>query len=468
MYSRIAALLSGSAGATLLIFGTQFLLARFLTVGDYGKLAAALAVINLLQIFSGYGIGWLWLELFGREGQGAFRWVDATLRVMMITSSAAITLLALYVYFADPKVAIFPIIIFWTAVLVGQVLAETTSARLQLEERYIGLASWQLLTPFGRFVAVGIMVFSQIPYLTQVAAAYAIVALLVSAISVSSVKQVRYQHISLAGHDDQSVSIAPGGDVTVGRIFIDAAPYCFSTFFYLFYAQGVVVITERLGGVIAAAHYNAAYLVVAAIYLVPSVIYTKYLMGKLFRWWTYDRERFAAVISSGVVVGAVIGITCMLCLLTAAPLIIRCLFGSEYLAAVPVLQLLAIGVPIRFVQHAYGAAFFSKENMKRKVRYIGVAGLCCVVWGMLLIPTKGALGAAAAAVISEFTLLVLYMWGVARHVEAVDVKPNFSLGAALAAFQSPDGPESTGGGKWVLARYEPRSQATERYAGGKK
>jgi hypothetical protein len=60
------------------------------------------------------------------------------------------------------------------------------------------------------------------------------------------------------------------------------------------------------------------------------------------------------------------------------------------------------------------------------------------------------------------------MWGVARHVEAVDVKPNFSLGAALAAFQSPDGPESTGGGKRVLARYEPRSQATERDAGGKK
>ena len=68
--TRILALLSGTFGSALLGFVTQLLLARALNVADYGGLAALLAMVNIVGTFAGYGVGWFWLQVFGREGVG--------------------------------------------------------------------------------------------------------------------------------------------------------------------------------------------------------------------------------------------------------------------------------------------------------------------------------------------------------------------------------------------------------------
>jgi O-antigen/teichoic acid export membrane protein len=427
--ARVVALLFGSVGAAVLAFGTQLVLTRVLPITEYGRLAAVLAVINVLQVFSGYGTGWFWLQLFGHEGRAAFRWVRPTLCVMTAASAAGVLLLIAYVYLGDASLlgGSSLTILSLVAVLLGQTLAETTSARLQLEERFLGLAIWQTLSQFGRFLVVGLVFFYQTPDLPHVIAAYAAVALVMSAVSAASLHEMCRKRIRLAGHNMNAPPVEPSDAATLGTAFLGATPYCFSTFFYLFYSQGVVAVTERLAGPTAAATYNAAFLVIAAVYLMPSVLYTKYLVGKLFRWWTHDRVRFATAISIGVIFGSAVGVVCMLIIIGSASFIVLHLFGPQYAAAAPILMLLATGIPIRFIQHAYGAAFFSRENMKRKVRYIGIAALCSVFVSLLLIPSMGAMGAACSAVLAELVLLLLYALGVARHVQGVDLRTTFSF-----------------------------------------
>lgn len=427
-FGRVLVLVLGSLGASLLTFLTQLALTRALPVRDYGRLVTVLAVINILQIFAGYGVGWFWLQVFGREGRAAFRWVRPTIRLVALASAVATAALGVYVFTSGGHNASdrAPEFVLLAAVLLGQTLIDTTGARLQLEERYLALAGWQSATQAGRFCAAIAMVAFGTPDLLHVLGGYAVVGLVTLAISLASLAQMRRREIALAGHVEDAAP-RPDKRCALPVTLSEATPYCLSLIFYLVYSQGVVVIVERMLGASDAAMYYVAFLIVSMIFMIPGVVYMRYLVSKIFRWWAHDREKFTLVIYLGVAVGAVTGLLAMIALMALAPIAVPLLFGPRYAAAVPLLIVLSLAIPIRFVQHAFGAAFFSQENMRRKVRYLGAAALCCVLWSLVLIPRFGAEGAAAAAVLAEISLLGFYMWGVARHVRPVDVRATLSL-----------------------------------------
>jgi O-antigen/teichoic acid export membrane protein len=210
-------------------------------------------------------------------------------------------------------------------------------------------------------------------------------------------------------------------------VFVEAMPYAFITVLHLVYSQGIVAIVERSVGPEAAAMYNVAYLIIAAVYLLPGVVYTKYLVGKIFRWWAQDRQMFSAVFHVGIAAHFVIGVIAMAIVIASASLFIPLLFGERYTPAVPILILLSVGIPIRYVQHSYGSAFFSKENVPCKIRYMGVAAAASLILNMALIPWLGVYGGAISAVSAEFVLLALYVQGAARHVDGIDIRSTFRV-----------------------------------------
>ena len=423
--------LSGSVGSALLGFATQLLCARALAIGDYGRLMALLATVNIVGVFSGYGLGWCWWQSFGREGAGAFRWVPATTRLLAITSFIGACGLGGFVFATgNGFVSSAGLALLLIAILLGQSLSETTAARLQLEERYAALATWQSMNQFGRFVVTLLLIHLAAINLPHLLVGFAAIGIGMTAVSALSLDQVRRREIDLVGHR-ASAAAAPG--VPLSAVLIGATPYCFCTIFYLIYSQGVIVIVERALGSEDAAIYNAAFIIVAAVYLAPGVIYMKYLVSKIFRWSAHDEEMFAATIRLGVAGGMVIGLLLMLLVMAAGSFVIPLLFGTRYAAAIPILQLLSLAIPVRFVQHAYGAAFFSEANMKRKVWYLGAAALICLVFSGVLIPIFGIKGAAMASVASEVTLLALFIRGVARYVPAIDPRSALSIPDARAA-----------------------------------
>jgi O-antigen/teichoic acid export membrane protein len=101
------------------------------------------------------------------------------------------------------------------------------------------------------------------------------------------------------------------------------------------------------------------------------------------------------------------------------------IFGARYSEAVPVLMVLAISIPIRFVQHAYASAFYSKEHMWRKVAYMGISAAISVILSITLTPIFGLPGAALSSVASELSLLLLFFRGVGRHVGGINVWSTF-------------------------------------------
>jgi O-antigen/teichoic acid export membrane protein len=426
---RMVKLVCGAIAAAGLTFLVQLLLSRMLDVSSYGRLVAMLAVANILATLASWGVSWMWIQLYGSDGWRAQRWISVSLRMMGLSSFAASALMVVYVLATEPAPFADSILVAaaMTVIMLGQSQIETVTTRLQLEERYDLLTGWQLFTPGGRALVVAAVLAAGSGYhdLASVLLGFAIVGTGVGVFFILSVEQLRHGRIRLAGHGAAPTVPVDSPPPQLRHVFPEALPYVLQTIFFLVGSQGVVAIVERLLGPYEAGIYNVAFVLLSAAYLIPTVVYTKYLGSKLFRWWAHDRRMFNAAFHVGVAAQLVLGLLCMAIVMVASSLLVSFLFGPRYGEAAQVLRILALAIPIRFVLISYDAAFYSRQHMLRKVGYWGMAMTIGVVLNILLTPSFGLNGAAASVVVADLLLLLFLAWGAGRHIDGIAAWSSF-------------------------------------------
>jgi O-antigen/teichoic acid export membrane protein len=406
------------------------MLVRLLVPADLGRFAALLAAVNFFTPIAGAGVNWFLLQAFGREGWAALRWLRPMALLIGLATSLSAAALGIYAARTANDYAVATALAAAT-ILLGQVAVELASARLQLTGSFGGLALWQTVTQAGRLAVVGFVACKPAGSFTTVLSGYAAVSVLTIAIGGVLLHGLWTGRAVLSGHGgfERITSTA----VSVRRAAQEAGPFALVTMFYVLYFQGVVVILEWLKGGEAAAQYNAALLILSAICLIPNVIYMKLLVAPLSRWVVHDRRTFEAAFHLGVVAMGLLGIVLMIATLVGAPSVITLLFGDRYAAAVPVLMLLALVIPIRFVQSAYSSLFISRKETARKARYLAIGALTTVIVSFGLIPAVGIEGAALANALAEAILLVLHIRGAARHIEGISVRATASCATLRSA-----------------------------------
>lgn len=448
--SNISLLWFGSLVGAGLAFITQVVLARELTPAGYGVFAAALATVTLLAPLAGFGVQGFWLKVFGAEGWGAVRWLTASFRFVILSTAVALLLLAGWAAWG-PHEASFRWLLCWLLpVVVGYLFIELVSSKLQLEERYNALALWQLLAHLARLLLVLVFIFKATGQLSldTVAAAYALVALSMMIVGFAQLQAMAQGIFSLKGHPKPSgaESMVPAKAlalVRVSGVARQAWPFGLDGIFYLVYFQSDVILLNYLAGYEAAGIYNVAFTVMIAVYLLPSVIYQKFLLPKFHRWAKHDSVRFLEVYRVGNGSMLLLGVLTTGVMLLLVPWIIPLLFGKAYQEAVGLLAILAFCTPVRFLATSVGATLVTQEHMRRKTGYMGIVAVVNVLLNLLLIPLYDAQGAAVATLLSEITLLALYLLAVRRHVFGSDawsgwnIRVKENLGAGDKRLNSP-------------------------------
>src|SRR3546814_6954827 len=94
----------------------------------------------------------------------------------------------------------------------------------------------------------------------------------------------------------------------------------------------------------AAVVYNVAFVIMSAVYLIPSVIYQKFLLPKIHIWANHDQETFVKAYEKGRLFMFLTGIEAILFVELLSPVIISILFGKKYAEAHDLLSILAIGI----------------------------------------------------------------------------------------------------------------------------
>jgi len=402
------------AGCAFLV---QVLLARYLDPIDFGDFSAAFATVTLFVPLAGFGISQFWLKIFGEEGWNATRWLSSSIS-FAVSSSLVVFSLLIFWAFIGPHDKVMQIIILSLSIYIfGQVTVELVGSKLQLEERYIFLALWQILPHLIRLGLLVSFIFllDKVLNVIVVAQIYAVVAIVFTIIGAFLLYKMLIGVFALKGHkinNADTLQIIPN----IKMVIFQAWPFGLAGLFHLIYFQSDIILLKYLSGSEAAANYNIAFTIMVAIYIFPSVIYQKFLLPKIHRWAHHDREKFYYTYKQGNLMMFIIGSVGMVLVWFSSSFLISLLFGIKYTNSSELLNILAFSIPVIFVASSVGATLVTKEHMKKKVLYMGTIAVLNIVLNIILIPIYGASGAAVATVLSNIFLLIIYYIAAEKYV----------------------------------------------------
>jgi O-antigen/teichoic acid export membrane protein len=418
-FTQVSFLWIASLLGALAAFGLQITLARNLSVESYGLFVTALAISALMIPLVGFGVSQFWLKVYGQEGAGATRWLRSSFIFLLFNS-----LLVLFIFFLVTMVGcigekIEQLLLWMLVFVLGQVVVELVSARLQLEERFFALASWQFLPHFLRllFVTIAILATSESSVdVNSIAIIYAVVSVFFTVSGFYLLLMMKRGEWQLKGHHSDDMRLKYECKPSLEALIRGLWPFGLAIFFQIIYYQSDIVFLKYMVGVEAAGYYNVAFSIIAAIYLLPAVIYQKYLLPKMHRWANHDQKKFFQVYELGNRVMLVLGMLGLLGVWVSGFWAVPMLFGPQYFDSVGILNVLALSIPLIFLAFNSGATLVTKDNMKKKVIYMGSAAVLNIILNFILIPAYQEIGAAIATLITNLVLVALYYSGSKKHV----------------------------------------------------
>lgn len=370
-------------------------------------------MIMLLVPVAGAGVAPYLLKVFGSEGWLAVRWLRPSLKLLGTSVGLAAVSLSVWAALGPHEAETRFLLLFLSLHLVGQVALEVASSKFQLEERYQTLAVWQLLPHVIRFFLVVLVYLVAQPFMSAkvVGGIYAITAVVLLALSLKTYQAMYGGNFGLKGHYHRQPE--GGNDIghaplSIGSVISNSWPFGLASLAYIVYFQSDIVILKYFADDVSVGIYNVAFAVMTAVYLLPSVVYQKYLLPKIHRWSNQDPAKMRRVYMFGNKLMLLLGTSVGLGVYFLSDWGVVLFFGEEYGMAAGYLQTLAVSVPAMFVAFNTGAVLVTKEHMKMKVKIMAAVALLNLALNFYFIPSYGAAAAAASTVVCQFALAGLY------------------------------------------------------------
>ncbi|MEO5830553.1 MAG: polysaccharide biosynthesis C-terminal domain-containing protein [Rhodanobacter sp.] len=396
-----------------MVFLTQALLAHELGPASYGLFVSSLAMLSMVAPLAGFGISPFWLKVYGGEGWAANRWLRSSLQFLTGTTLLTFSIVLLWAFTAAPADAI-GLLLLLSPIVLTTLTVGLLSSKLRLEERHQTLAVWQLITPGSRLLVVVMLLLMPTLGVDFVAVGYGVVSLGVALLAARPLLAMLRGEMRLHGHGPRPA--LNSYDVTPGpiQLWSQAWAYGLAGVLYPIFFQISTVLLKYLDGNIEAGIFGIALAVMTAIYLIPATLYQKFLLSKLHRWAIHDKPKFWLVYRHGNIAMLISGVLLGLMVVLVAPWIVPLVFGEKYRAVIPVLNVLAWCIPIRFLSTGVGSALLNERHMRYRVYVMGISAAVVVVLNLTWIPAHHEMGAAAATVVGEAVLLLTMYAGVRR------------------------------------------------------
>ena len=289
-------------------------------------------------------------------------------------------------------------------VVLAQVIIDLVSARLQLEANHIGLAAWQFVSHPLRLVGLLLLIFS-LPILTtsHVASLYLVISVLVFSIGCYYLVGFYNGKVQLAGHPKSSHFEKTVGyleEPSIKNILARTYPFGLESFLFLVYHQIDLILLRYLVNEETVGFYGASVIFMAAVYLIPSVLYQKFLLPKIHRWAYGESDQFKVFIRKGGIRLFVSGVFVMFIIWYMGEYVIQFALGDAYYPSVALLMVMSLAIPFRYLAVHLGSVLCTRDLIWTNLKISGFTALLNVVLNFLLIPQYGGEGAAIATVVS--------------------------------------------------------------------
>lgn len=400
----------GSITGAALAFATQAMLGRHLGPQEYGVFSNALAQTILLSQLAGFGLQTFWLNVFGSEGWNAQRWIDGSLRFLAFSCTLTVLMFLIWIIFGPNDRSSQLALVLMLPAILGFAAIELTASKLQLEERFLSISIWQISHHTARLIVIfGLFtIFPNGDQLVLASTGYALVAFPLIILTIQEISNMRTRRFLLRGHEITHDGTSRLKHPTAFQVSKESWAFGLDAFLYLAYFQCSNILLKYLAGDEASGQFFAAFTIMNAIYLLPIVFYTKFLLSKINRWASHDKPKLLKVFKAGAFSMLIAGTMCTVLVWFGGTFLVSRIYGDHFQNAIPVLLVLALCAPIRFLSTAIGSVLTTGNNMRIRVYIKTVCVPACLILNIVFISRYGAQGAAIATVATELLLLAMF------------------------------------------------------------
>lgn len=403
----------------ILIFGTlvgtgcgffaQVLLARKLGPYEFGVFSASFAAVTILSPLGGFGLNGFWLRVFTEEGNFAKRWISTSYKYIGITLTFTMAILLVWVIAFNDNPAARGVVSILAVCAVGQTTLELVTSKFQLKGQYGRLAVWQAVQHAARLIAVLVLFyfFNLTANSLTAALTFSFIAILIVCIGSYHLWQLRKTDFP-QGKADGALTITLPSIANVAKF---SWPYGIAGFLYLIYFQSNIVLLGFFDKPESAGSFSIALMFVSATYLIPSIVYQRFLLPDIHRLPTVKSKAHRDAFQRGNKYMLIIGLFIAIPIALTSEYIIDILLGDQYPLSAAALTLLCSCIPARFLSSSCGAFLSAGTYIADKVKIMSCAAAICVITGTSLIPTLGVKGAIVATISTEIFLMAsLYFY----------------------------------------------------------
>ncbi|MDP7180720.1 MAG: oligosaccharide flippase family protein [Candidatus Woesearchaeota archaeon] len=191
------------------------------------------------------------------------------------------------------------------------------------------------------------------------------------------------------------------------KLFWRTAPFSGTVLIGAIYFYLSSIILSQLKGDAALGIFSASYNLVLGISFIPQ-IYTGALFPVLSRVYKRSLKTFTFVYTKSMKYLWIIGLPVGVGAYVLAQKIILTFYNQGYVESAVVLQILAIFIPLKFLNYLMGSVLSVAKNQPKRLFCQGITALASVLFSFLFIPLYSFKGAALAVILAELLLLGLY------------------------------------------------------------
>ncbi|MFA0069622.1 polysaccharide biosynthesis C-terminal domain-containing protein [Vibrio breoganii] len=397
MLKIILVILSSTILGAFITFLTQMLLAMHLAPQEYGVFSASISLVMIVTPLIAMGADGYLLK-YHAENEGEIKLFNSFYLRYFALTIAPVFLIYLVIG-SDIGNAFFLLVI-------SQALLNLSTAQCQVRSKYYQMSLMLLMQSLLRIVLLSGVIFWNDLFIDSVYYIYISVSVIIIFTVLIQIYYLNAKKVFYTG----SIQRSDISDLTKLSY-----PFGIGVLCHLVYFQSDILILSKFLPSEQVAYYSLAFTVISVSYLLPSVIYQKYLQPKIHKMHHNNSKDERKVFIQGGKIMFYFGLTGSIAFYLLAEFVIVTFFGEEYSASIQFIEVLAICIFFRYLSCNAGVFLVSGNLISKKNTYMIITALLNVTLNFILIPKLGALGAAYSTIFSEIVLCVLFYYGVNKY-----------------------------------------------------
>ncbi|MGS4880492.1 oligosaccharide flippase family protein [Photobacterium damselae] len=391
MFKSLGFLMSSTLISSVLTFITQMMIAKNTSPEFFGNLTGTLSLIMILAPLMAFGADGYLLRYYA-EKKGNIN--DFGSNWLFYWLASFVLCYIIYDYLAYDMSRLFFLIV------ISQSLINISVSYLQASGKYSSVSVLLSAQSILRFVILYFLFYIHFLNDKYIYISYVFVSICMIILSLYFICKFDFICVNFNG---------------LKSFILSSYPYGLSIILHLIYFQSDIFLVNKLYSSYEAGLYSLAFTLISASYLLPSVLYQKYLLPKIHQMEINNINSQKIYFYKGGLAMIIISVIIFFFFFFFSDYIVDIFFDDKYEKSILFIKILSLCIIFRYMSSNAGVYLMNEFLIGKKNKVMLFCAIFNVVLNFIFIPYYGALAAAIITVVTEIILCISFYFLVNKY-----------------------------------------------------